>query len=123
MDAIEACLAINVFARFYQNFTLLGGNFTAADRPGDKYEAISFRVDCATQKEIDYYWEKLSADPKAEQCGWCKDPYGVSWQIHPAMLDETMKNGTREQIDRLTNAFLPMKKFDIAVLIKAFDQQ
>ena len=86
-------------------------------------EAISFIVNCDTQEEIDYYWKKLSVVPEAEQCGWCKDPYGVSWQIHPAMLDETMKNGTREQIDRLTKAFLPMKKFDIAVLIKAFDQQ
>jgi predicted 3-demethylubiquinone-9 3-methyltransferase (glyoxalase superfamily) len=86
-------------------------------------EAISLMVSCDTQEEIDYYWKKLSVMPEAEQCGWCKDPYGVSWQIHPAMLDEMMKNGTREQIDRLTKAFLPMKKFDIAVLIKAFDQQ
>ena len=78
-------------------------------------------VHCETQEEIDYYWEKLSAVPEAEQCGWLKDKYGLSWQISPAALDEMMKNGTREQIDRITQAFLPMKKFDIAELQKAYE--
>jgi predicted 3-demethylubiquinone-9 3-methyltransferase (glyoxalase superfamily) len=86
-------------------------------------EAVSLMISCDTQAEIDYYWKELSVAPEAEQCGWCKDPYGVSWQVHPAMLDEMMKNGTREQINRLTKAFLPMKKFDIAVLKKAFEQR
>lgn len=86
-------------------------------------EAISFMIACETQEEIDYYWKKLSAVPQAEQCGWCKDKYGVSWQVHPAIMDEMMNNGTREQIDRLTKAFLPMKKFDIAALKKAFEQK
>jgi predicted 3-demethylubiquinone-9 3-methyltransferase (glyoxalase superfamily) len=86
-------------------------------------EAISFMIPCETQEEIDYFWKKLSAVPQAEQCGWCKDKYGVSWQVHPVMLDAMMKNGTREQIDRLTKAFLPMKKFDIAALKKAYEQQ
>jgi predicted 3-demethylubiquinone-9 3-methyltransferase (glyoxalase superfamily) len=84
-------------------------------------EAISFIVNCDTQKEIDYYWSKLSAVPEAEQCGWLKDKYGVSWQIVPTVMNEMMKNGSREQIDRVTQAFLPMKKFDIAKLEEAYD--
>jgi predicted 3-demethylubiquinone-9 3-methyltransferase (glyoxalase superfamily) len=83
-------------------------------------EAISFLVPCETQAEIDYYWEKLSADPKAEQCGWLKDKFGLSWQIWPTAIGEMMKNGTREQIDRITQAFLPMKKFDLATLQRAY---
>lgn len=86
-------------------------------------EAISLMVPCDTQEEIDYFWKKLSAVPQAEQCGWLKDKYGVSWQIHPAVMDEMMQKGTRKQVDRLTQAFLPMKKFDIAALKKAYEQQ
>jgi predicted 3-demethylubiquinone-9 3-methyltransferase (glyoxalase superfamily) len=84
-------------------------------------EAISFMVSCDTQKEIDYYWEKLSAVPEAEQCGWLKDKYGVSWQIIPKDMDEMMSKGTPEQIDRVTQAFLPMKKLDIAKLKEAYE--
>ncbi len=83
-------------------------------------EAISFMVYCDTQEEIDYYWDMLSAVPEAEQCGWLKDKYGLSWQIVPTTMDEMMAKGTREQIDRLTQAFLPMKKLVIAELEKAF---
>jgi predicted 3-demethylubiquinone-9 3-methyltransferase (glyoxalase superfamily) len=85
-------------------------------------EAISFMISCDTQAEIDYYWQKLSAVPEAEQCGWLKDKFGISWQITPAAMQEMMKRGTREQIARLTQAFLPMKKFDIAALQKAYAQ-
>jgi predicted 3-demethylubiquinone-9 3-methyltransferase (glyoxalase superfamily) len=84
-------------------------------------EAISFIIRCATQEEIDSYWKKLSADPQAEQCGWCKDKFGISWQVQPAMLNEIMNHGTSEQIDRVTQAFLPMKKFDIATLKQAYE--
>jgi predicted 3-demethylubiquinone-9 3-methyltransferase (glyoxalase superfamily) len=87
----------------------------------DFNEAISLMVYCDTQEEIDYYWEKLSADPKAEQCGWLKDKYGVSWQIVPTAMDDMMQNGTPEQIARVTQAFLKMKKFDIVELQKAYD--
>ncbi|MEK7542673.1 MAG: VOC family protein, partial [Patescibacteria group bacterium] len=83
-------------------------------------EAISFIVHCDTQEEIDYYWEKLSAVPGAEQCGWLKDKYGVSWQIVPTAMDEMMSKGTPEQIVRVTEAFLKMKKFDIATLKEAY---
>jgi len=79
-------------------------------------EAISFIVSCKDQKEIDYYWGKLSAVPESEQCGWCKDKYGLSWQIVPERMNEMMREGTEEQINRLTQAFLQMKKLDIAKL-------
>jgi predicted 3-demethylubiquinone-9 3-methyltransferase (glyoxalase superfamily) len=84
-------------------------------------EAISFMVNCDTQEEIDYYWEKLSAIPDAEQCGWIKDRYGLSWQIVPTVLDRMMRSGSPEQIARITRAFLKMKKFDVAALQAAYD--
>jgi predicted 3-demethylubiquinone-9 3-methyltransferase (glyoxalase superfamily) len=84
-------------------------------------EAISLVIPCEDQKEIDYYWKKLSADPQSEQCGWLKDKFGVSWQVWPTKIGEIMQNGTEEQIDRVTQAFLQMKKFDIATLQKAYE--
>jgi predicted 3-demethylubiquinone-9 3-methyltransferase (glyoxalase superfamily) len=84
-------------------------------------EAVSLMVRCDTQEEIDYYWEKLSAVPEAEQCGWLKDKFGISWQIVPTAMDEMMSKGTPEQVDRVTQAFLPMKKFDLAKLKEAYD--
>jgi predicted 3-demethylubiquinone-9 3-methyltransferase (glyoxalase superfamily) len=84
-------------------------------------EAVSFMVSCNTQEEIDYYWDKLSAVPESEPCGWLKDTYGLSWQITPADMDRMMRDGTPEQIARITQAFLPMKKFDLAALRKAYD--
>lgn len=83
-------------------------------------EAISLLVPCDTQEEIDYFWDKLSADPGAEQCGWLKDRFGLSWQISPTSMDEMMAKGTPEQIARVTKAFLPMKKFDLAKLREAY---
>jgi predicted 3-demethylubiquinone-9 3-methyltransferase (glyoxalase superfamily) len=83
-------------------------------------EAVSFMVSCDTQKEIDYYWEKLSAVPEAEQCGWLKDKYGLSWQIVPTALDEMMQDKDQKRIARVTEAFLKMKKFDLAELKKAY---
>jgi predicted 3-demethylubiquinone-9 3-methyltransferase (glyoxalase superfamily) len=83
-------------------------------------EAISFMFYCDSQEEIDYYWEKLSAVSEAEQCGWLKDKYGVSWQIVPREMDEMMSKGTPEQMARVTKAFLKMKKFDLAELQKAY---
>ncbi len=86
-------------------------------------ESISLMVFCDTQEEIDYYWERLSAVPEAERCGWLKDKYGVSWQVSPTVLNEMMRNGSREQIDRVTRTFLPMKKFDIAKLKEAYNEK
>ncbi len=108
----------------FADFRLLDRWFAAMDGAPDlRYafnEAVSFIVNCDSQEEIDYYWGKLSAVPEAEQCGWLKDRYGLSWQIVPSVLDSMMKNGAREQIDRVTRAFLPMKKFDISVLEQAY---
>ena len=84
-------------------------------------EAISFMVRCENQAEIDYYWDKLSAVPEAEQCGWVKDKYGLSWQIVPNAMDAMMASGDKEKIGHVTQAFLNMKKFDIKTLEKAFN--
>lgn len=84
-------------------------------------EAVSLMINCADQVEIDRYWERLSAVPEAEQCGWLKDRYGVSWQITPAAMGEMLAGGTPEQVARVTQAFLPMKKFDLAVLRAAYE--
>jgi len=83
-------------------------------------EAISFIVHCEMQEEIDYYWGKLSADPNAEQCGWLKDKYGLSWQIVPTVMEEMLRDKDKERLARVTEAFLKMKKFDINVLKKAY---
>jgi predicted 3-demethylubiquinone-9 3-methyltransferase (glyoxalase superfamily) len=84
-------------------------------------ESISFMVYCETQDEIDSYWEKLSAVPEAEQCGWLKDKYGLSWQIVPVQMDEMLQTGTEDQVARVTQAFSPMKKLDIAALKQAYE--
>ena len=111
----------------FSDFMLEGQWFAAMDSAREHgfgfNEAISFIVHCDTQEEIDYYWEKLSAVPEAEQCGWLKDQYGLSWQIVPTAMDEMMSKGSREQIDRVTQAFLPMKKLDIAQLEKAYQEE
>ncbi len=80
-------------------------------------EGLSLVVPCETQKEIDYYWEKLSAVPEAEQCGWLQDQFGVSWQIVPAVLEKLMGDPSRAQ--RVVDAFMKMKKFDIETLLNA----
>jgi len=84
-------------------------------------ESISFVVHCETQDEIDNYWEKLSAVPESEQCGWLKDKFGLSWQIVPLQMDEMLRSGKEDQIARVTHAFLPMKKLDIRVLQAAYE--
>jgi predicted 3-demethylubiquinone-9 3-methyltransferase (glyoxalase superfamily) len=106
-------------------FMLEGQEFAAMDSArGHNFafnEAISFIVHCETQKEIDYYWGKLSADPKAEQCGWLKDKYGLSWQIVPNLMEEMLKDNDKRKIARVTEEFLQMKRFDIAKLKKAYE--
>jgi predicted 3-demethylubiquinone-9 3-methyltransferase (glyoxalase superfamily) len=84
-------------------------------------EAISFMVHCETQEEIDYYWERLSAVPESEQCGWLKDQFGVSWQIVPTAMIRMLQDPDQEKIDRVTEAFLPMKKLDLAKLQRAYE--
>lgn len=84
-------------------------------------EAFSLLINCKTQDEIDYFWEKLSAVPESEQCGWVKDKYGVSWQIFPEILGEMLSTGTPDQIQKVTQSFLKMKKLDITELKKVFN--
>jgi predicted 3-demethylubiquinone-9 3-methyltransferase (glyoxalase superfamily) len=107
----------------YAQFSLLGQNFGAMDSAREhKFafnEAISFIVPCDTQEEIDYFGGKLSADPKAEQCGWLKDKFGLSWQIAPAIMQELLGGDDRKRIERVTQAVLKMKKFDIDALKRA----
>jgi predicted 3-demethylubiquinone-9 3-methyltransferase (glyoxalase superfamily) len=110
-------------AIMFADFQLDGQWFAAMDSSGPhKFvfnEGVSLLVQCENQKEIDDLWEKISADPKAEQCGWCKDKYGVSWQINALLMNEVMSSGDQGKIDRATQAFMPMKKFDLAALRKA----
>ncbi|MFC4403781.1 VOC family protein [Gracilibacillus xinjiangensis] len=108
----------------FSDFVLEKQWFVAMDSAQDHdfqfNEAVSFMVYCATQEEIDYYWDKLSAVPESEQCGWLKDQYGISWQIVPCEMEEVMSDGTPEQIARVTKAAFQMKKLDIANLQKAY---
>lgn len=109
----------------HATFTLEGQQFAAMDsaRAHDFSfnEAISLMVYCDTQAEIDYYWDRLSAVPEAEQCGWLKDRYGLSWQVVPREMDRMLGAGDEERAARVTRAFLQMKKFDIAKLREAFE--
>jgi predicted 3-demethylubiquinone-9 3-methyltransferase (glyoxalase superfamily) len=82
--------------------------------------ATSFVVNCETQEEIDHFWEKLSARPEAEQCGWCVDKFGVTWQIVPTVLNEFLSDSDSERVNRVTSCFMQMKKFDIAKLKEAY---
>jgi predicted 3-demethylubiquinone-9 3-methyltransferase (glyoxalase superfamily) len=106
------------------DFRIAGVRFTALNG-GPVFtfnEAVSFVVDCADQDEVDQYWDRLGegGDPAAQQCGWLKDRYGVSWQIVPAILGELMSGPDPEASQRVMSAFLPMKKLVIADLEKAY---
>lgn len=101
-------------------FELNGQEFSAINGgPIFKFnESISFVVNCENQEEVDKYWEKLSAIPESEQCGWCKDKYGLSWQIVPKQLGELMSKDTS---GRVMQAMLQMKKIDVKKLQEAFE--
>ena len=88
-------------------------------------EAISFQVHCETQKEVDYYWEKLSegGDEKAQQCGWLKDKYGVSWQIVPVVLTKMLQDKDAKKSQRVMKALLQMRKLDIQTLTQAYEEK
>jgi len=108
-------------------FELNGQTFTALNGgPAFKFnEAISFQVHCESQNEVDYYWEKLSkgGDEKAQQCGWLKDKYGVSWQIVPTVLGEMLQDKDSKKSERVMKAMLQMKKIDVRTLEKAYEQK
>ena len=106
------------------SFQLAGQEFTALNGgPRFKFtEAISFVVNCETQEEIDHFWEKLTADGGQESmCGWLKDKFGLSWQIVPTDLPQLMQSGDAKKSERVMQAILQMKKFDIAKLKEAYE--
>ena len=104
-------------------FTLDGEEFTALNG-GPQFpftEAVSFMVNCESQEEVDYFWEKLSAGGKEVQCGWLQDKFGLSWQIVPAEFFELISKGTQEQSDRVMAAMMEMVKMDLAKLKQAYN--
>ena len=106
-------------------FNLEGQKFVALNGgPQFKFdEAISFQISCRTQKEVDYFWSKLTAEGGKEgPCGWLKDKFGLSWQVVPTSLIDMMLDKDANKLARVTNAFLKMKKFDIEALKRAFTE-
>ena len=105
-------------------FQIEGQNFTALNGgpvPGFKFSpAVSFVVSCKNQREIDHFWGKLSKGGKTNQCGWLEDKYGVTWQIVPTVLAKMLQDKDKKKVSRVTEAFLKMKKFDIATLKRAY---
>jgi predicted 3-demethylubiquinone-9 3-methyltransferase (glyoxalase superfamily) len=106
-------------------FELNGQTFTALNGgPVFKFnEAVSFQVYCSSQKEIDYYWEKLSEGGAEGQCGWLKDRYGLSWQVVPTVLGKMLQDKNAGKSGRVMKALLQMRKLDIKTLREAFEQK
>lgn len=86
-------------------------------------EAISFLINCETQEEVDYYWDKLSAGGEPGPCGWLKDQFGLSWQVIPSILGKLLQDEDRVKANRVTQAMLQMSKIDIAKLQEAYAQE
>ena len=109
------------------SFELEGQQFTALNGgPLFKFnESVSFQVMCETQEEVDWFWEKLGdgGDPKAQQCGWLKDRFGLSWQVVPAELNEMVSDPKSAGSQRAMSAMLAMKKLDLAELKRAYAGQ
>ncbi|MGE9313345.1 VOC family protein [Niabella sp. CJ426] len=104
------------FADFKLEDTWLAAVDSAHQHDFEFNESVSLMINCEDQAEIDYYWSQLSAIPESEQCGWLKDKFGLSWQVTSAEMEALMKAGSSEQVDRITRAFLKMKKIDIAAI-------
>src|SRR5215204_6180525 len=104
-------------------FELNGQQFSALNGgPAFKFtEAISLVVNCESQEEVDYFWEKLSAGGQEVECGWLKDKYGLFWQVTPTRLMEYLKDKDREKVDRVMAAMMKMKKLDLATLDRAYE--
>jgi predicted 3-demethylubiquinone-9 3-methyltransferase (glyoxalase superfamily) len=116
-DEMEGKVLTTIFELNGQRFMALDGG------PIFKFtEAVSFLVECEDQEEVDHFWHKLSAVPDAEQCGWLKDRFGLSWQVIPRQLGELMGSPNKKKALAATNAMLKMKRIVIADLQKAFDQ-
>jgi predicted 3-demethylubiquinone-9 3-methyltransferase (glyoxalase superfamily) len=117
-EAMEGKVITGIFELAGQRFMALDGGpifqFT---------EATSFYVECEDQQEVDYFWNKLSAFPESEQCGWCKDKFGLSWQIVPKQLGKLIGDPDPVRSKRVINAMLKMKKIVVADLQKAYDDR
>ncbi len=116
-DALEGTVITGIFELAGQRFMALDGGplFTFT-------EATSFYVECEDQKEVDYFWNKLSAVPEAEQCGWLKDKFGVSWQIIPTALSKMLSDPDPSKARRVMEAMLKMKKIEIPLLQQAYER-
>ena len=103
------------------SFNLAGQDFVALNGPDAKFtEAVSFSIDCKDQEEVDYYWEKLTADGGAEsQCGWLKDKFGMSWQVVPHALPQILGGADKEKAGRAMQAMMKMKKIIVKELEEA----
>lgn len=115
-EAMEGKVLTGIFELADQRFMALDGGPVFSFN-----ESTSFYVECEDQKEVDYFWGKLSAVPESEQCGWCKDKYGLSWQIIPKQLGELMGDPDPVKAKRVVNAMLKMHKISVADLQKAYD--
>ncbi len=110
----------------HAGFMLDGTRFSVLDSgkvsPLTFNQAISFVVYCENQEDVDYYWDKLTEGGQEVQCGWLNDKFGVPWQVVPRQMTEMLSKGTKEQIARVTEAFMKMKKFDIKALEEVYNQ-
>jgi predicted 3-demethylubiquinone-9 3-methyltransferase (glyoxalase superfamily) len=117
LDGAPAPTKVFSLELFGQQFTLMEAG------PFKKFnESISFVINCDSQTEVDLYWEKLSADPASEQCGWLKDKYGLSWQVVPTMLTRLLGDADKARAGRVMQAMMQMKKIDISKLEAAYNQ-
>lgn len=109
----------------HASFTLEGQEFAAMDSAHmhefSFNEGMSFVVNCDTQEEVDYYWDKLTFDPNAEQCGWLKDQFGLSWQIVPIEMMKMLQDADPQKVKRVMEANMKMKKLDLPTLRRAFE--
>jgi predicted 3-demethylubiquinone-9 3-methyltransferase (glyoxalase superfamily) len=109
----------------HSQFKLSGEIFMAMDSAQDHNfqfnEGVSFVINCTTQEEIDYYWERLTAGGEESMCGWLKDKFGVSWQVAPVQLDQMLLDPDKEKVNRVTKVFMQMRKFDLKKLEEAFE--
>jgi predicted 3-demethylubiquinone-9 3-methyltransferase (glyoxalase superfamily) len=110
-----------MFADFYIDKTWLAAMDSGYPHGFGFNDAVSLLIQCESQEEIDYNWSALSADGEAGQCGWLKDKYGVSWQVASTVMLDALKNGSPEQIVRVTEVFMTMKKVDIETLQRAYE--
>lgn len=111
-----------LYADFYVNHTWLAAIDSAHPHGFAFNDAVSLLIACETQEEIDYYWSALSTDGEPGQCGWLKDKYGASWQVTSTVMFDALKNGNPEQVARVTQTFMTMKKVDVAALQQVYNR-